>query len=206
MICLSASLLWSIFGPPLKRRTYIADPPSEYVVIDLETTGLDPETCEIIQIAAVRYRNFEEVASYHTKVKPTAPIPMAATQINGITDNMVRLAPSIGKVKQPLSDFVGNTMVVGYNFWRFDRNFLIAAYGHEYVQAWPVIDVLACALETLEKQQSYKLADLASAIGYHGTAHDALSDCRATSKVFEYLCRPSQGLKKYFLFRRRNRR
>lgn len=206
MIYLSASLLWSIFGPPLKRRTYIADPPSEYVVIDLETTGLDPETCEIIQVAAVRYRNFAEVASYHTKVKPSTPIPMAATRINGITNDMVRLAPSIDKIKQPLSDFVGNTIVVGYNFWRFDRNFLIAAYGHEYVQAWPVIDVLACAFETLEKQQSYKLADLASTIGYHGTAHDALSDCRATSKVFEYLCRPSQGLKKYFLFRRRNRR
>lgn len=199
---LSSSIWWSLFGPPLKRRSYIADPPAEYVVIDLETTGLDPEACEIIQVAAVRYRNFAEVGAYHTKVKPSAPIPMSATQINGITNDAVRLAPSIGKIKQPLSDFVGNSIVMGYNFWRFDRNFLIAAFGHEYVQSWPVIDVLACAFETLEKQKSYKLTDLSSAIGYHGTSHDALSDCRATSKLFEYMCRPSQELRKYYLYRR----
>jgi len=71
---------------------------SNFIVLDFETTGLSNNTDEIIQVAAVRYENFEEKEKFVTFVKPTKSIPYNATEINGISNDDVKDAPIIKEI------------------------------------------------------------------------------------------------------------
>ena len=71
--------------------------PEDYCVVDIETTGLSPEECEIIEIAAVRYRNGEKSAVFSTFVKPCNAISAFITQLTGITNEMVADASDISE-------------------------------------------------------------------------------------------------------------
>ena len=62
---------------------------SDYVVFDLETTGVRPNTDEIIEISAIRVRGHKAVDEYSTLVNPGMHIPAAASRVNHITDDMV---------------------------------------------------------------------------------------------------------------------
>ena len=76
----------------------IADRMSEYVVIDVETTGLQVGTCEIIEVAAVRFSDFSPTECFTTLLKSKKPIPAEATQINNITDLMVSDKPYFNEI------------------------------------------------------------------------------------------------------------
>lgn len=62
----------------------------DYIVFDLETTGLNPQESEIIEIGAIKYHSGIEVDRFHTYVKPDCPITPKITKINGITNSMVK--------------------------------------------------------------------------------------------------------------------
>ena len=66
------------------------------MVFDLETTGINQERDEIIEISAVKVRNHEIVEEFSTMVNPGRHIPAGATAVNGINDEMVKDAPDIG--------------------------------------------------------------------------------------------------------------
>ena len=72
-------------------------PVEDYVIFDLETTGVDVNTDEVIEISAIRVRAGEPVEEFSTLVNPGRPIPFNATRINGITDEMVSDAPEFSK-------------------------------------------------------------------------------------------------------------
>lgn len=89
---------------------------SDYVVIDLETTGVDPQTCKIIQLAAVRYIGHQESDSYKTYVNPGCPIPATVAELTGITGDMVAAAPTIDKVIDTFAEFVSaSPYTAGWN-------------------------------------------------------------------------------------------
>ena len=92
------------------------------VAIDIETTGLDPQSDAIIEIGAVRFNGHRIEAEWTTLVNPGRPIPPFITQLTGITNEMVRNAPPIKAVIQDLADFVGDAPVIGHNV-RFDLCF-----------------------------------------------------------------------------------
>lgn len=69
--------------------------PTDYTVIDLETSGLDACTAEILEIGAIRYRNNIADQSFRTYVQPVGKIPHSASQINNITWRKVCKAPSL---------------------------------------------------------------------------------------------------------------
>ena len=73
-----------------KRLTaYISD----YVIFDLETTGISSAADEVIEISAVKVKGGRVVEEFSTLVNPGRPIPFAASQLNGITDDMVKNSP-----------------------------------------------------------------------------------------------------------------
>lgn len=76
---------------------------SQFVAVDLETTGLSPETDRIIEIGAVVYRNGKEIDSFNTLVNPQRFISYGATAVNNITNAMVFDAP---KEKEALRQFM----------------------------------------------------------------------------------------------------
>ena len=100
--------------------------PDEFVAIDVETTGLNPNWNEIIEVSAVRYRNGHEVEAYETLVKPTRPLSAFITLYNGITNDMVADAPTVGEIMPPLRAFIGDSVLLGHNV-HFDINFLYDA-------------------------------------------------------------------------------
>lgn len=162
----------------------------DYVVIDVETTGLNPEVDEIIQIAAVRFSDFVPVTSWSTFVKPTRSIPAEVTAINGITDDMVITAPKIHEVLGSLIEFVGKTTpLVGHNL-PFDLHFLHNAGAAKMLQGRRRYDTLTLSQRTY-KSAKYTLEFL-TRLKLHivrPVAHDAKADCLATGLLFEDICK-----------------
>ncbi len=75
----------------IKQNTYVPD----YVVFDFETTGINPNRDAIIEISAVKVKSGEIMAVFSSLVNPQMPIPYGATQVNGITNEMVANIPLI---------------------------------------------------------------------------------------------------------------
>lgn len=101
---------------------------SSYVIFDLETTGLYPDGCEIIQIAATRFRNGATVAgdSFFSYCKPRERISRFISNYTGITDEHVQDAPRPIEVLEQFSTFVGSSVLMAHNGHRFDIKFLEA--------------------------------------------------------------------------------
>lgn len=95
-------------------RQYLYEKVQKYTVIDLETTGVNIHTDEIIEISAVRIRNGKIAGSFSSLVKPSGKIPEEATAVNNITDRMVRWAPRIEKVLPRFLKFIGTDVLVGH--------------------------------------------------------------------------------------------
>lgn len=96
---------------------------SNFIAIDVETTGLKPATNRIISISAIRFEDWEPMEIFYTLINPQTHIPEEATQINNITDEMVANAPTFSQVADSLMEFVGNSNLVGHKI-QFDLAFL----------------------------------------------------------------------------------
>ena len=95
----------------------------DYVVLDLETTGLDPKKDKIIEIGAVRVRDGEPVAIYEQMVQPGRELGERVTQITGITQEMLEGAPYIEEVLPALLEFLGEDVLIGHRVL-FDYSFV----------------------------------------------------------------------------------
>ena len=112
----------SLFG---KVKTYDDNITNKTIVVyDLETTGLDTNSCEIIEIGAVKIVNGVVCEKFETLVKPKNPIPKDATQINHITDQMVSNAPDVSLVLVDFYKFTEGAVLAGHNIIGFDNKVL----------------------------------------------------------------------------------
>lgn len=165
---------------------YVAD----YVVFDLETTGINQERDAIIEISAVKVIGNQVAEEFSTLVNPYRHIPKGATAVNGITDEMVADAPSIKEAIELFLDFIGNSILVGHNIHTFDTNFAYDAafteLGRELRNDY--IDTLYLARRCLPKLSHHKLTDVSQhfQIATEG-AHRALCDCMMNQKCYEEL-------------------
>lgn len=161
---------------------------SDYVVFDLETTGIRPDTDEIIEISAIRVRDHKAVDEYSTLVNPGMHIPAAASRVNHITDDMVAEAPELAEALGDFLEFVGNDILVGHNIHSFDLNFIcqgaLRIFGAEVDNDY--IDTLYMARQCLPELSHHKLSDVAAYfhISTKG-AHRALADCAMNQKCYE---------------------
>ncbi len=160
----------------------------DYVVFDLETTGINVNTDNIIEISAVKVRNRTIVEEFSTLINPGRPIPYRATMVNHITDEMVQTAPDIAEGISGFLTFVGNNVLVGHNIHNFDLNFVYDAvmnlYGKEFRNDY--IDTLLMSKKCLPQLTGYKLVDIAAYFGINTDgAHRALQDCIMNQKCYE---------------------
>jgi len=167
-------------GTPLHEVTF--------VVVDLETTGGSPQSCEITEIGAVKVRGGERLGEFQTLVNPGVPIPPFISVLTGINNSMVAGAPRLGTALPAFLEFAGAEAVLVAHNAPFDIGFLkaaCAATGHE----WPgnrVLDTarLARQVVTRDEAPNCKLASLARLFRAQTTPdHRALSDARATVDV-----------------------
>ncbi|MDO4863081.1 MAG: 3'-5' exonuclease [Ruminococcus sp.] len=163
--------------------------PRDYCVVDIETTGLTPSDSEIIEIAAVRYRDLERVGAFTTFVKPDKPISDFIVGLTGISNEMVADAPKISEAIIGFRDFVGDDIIMGYNV-NFDINFLYdalldccgEALGNDFVD---VLRFARKALPNLERRSQTRVADHLR-INSKG-AHRAEKDCEICNAIYQKL-------------------
>lgn len=163
--------------------------PTSYTVIDIETTGLDPRYCDIIEIAAVKYSSGQKVGAFSTLVKPDEPIDEYITALTGITNDMLKNAPDISEGIQKFYEFVGDDLLVGYNV-NFDINFLFDNLKrcHSLTLSNSFVDVMRIARKVLPDLKNHKQATVADHYGVSASgAHRAAADCEICHAIFEKL-------------------
>lgn len=157
------------------------------VFFDVETTGTDFLKDEIVQVSAIKFLGAQEIDRFNTYIKPSCPIPLEATLVNGITDVMVANAPAIDDIKESFFDFINDAVLVGYNV-SFDLKFISISYGGA-LDGVKFIDVMNWVHKYLDLP-NYQLKTVAEHLGFRptGSFHNALTDCEATSDIFWKLC------------------
>ena len=166
------------------------------VVIDTETTGLDPARDRIIDFGAVRLGDdLGATARFTTLVDPGVPIPLFVSRLTGIDDAEVAGAPHFAEAFTALREFAGDAILVGHNAG-FDRDHLAAAARRAglppLVNDW--FDTLEAALLLFPELDRHALPVLAEELGLETRAHRALPDAEATAEVFARLAARAAGL------------
>ena len=171
-----------------QKGTLINKYTPNYVIFDLETTGISPNYDEVIEISALKVKGGEVVDEFNTLVNPGRKIPFGATKVNGITNAMVAEAPAFSHVLEEFLDFAEGLVLVGHNIARFDMKF-IWRDAEQYFGEIPqnnYVDTLQVARKHLPKMEHHRLVDLAEHYGISSEgAHRALNDCYMNQKVYE---------------------
>lgn len=165
----------------------------DYVVLDLETTGLDPKWDEIIEIGALRVRGGVVEATYQSLVNPKCEIDSFITELTGITNEMLLDAPEIGAVLPAFREFIGEDIVMGHNV-NFDVNFLydrseklgLEPFSNDFV------DTMRISRRLYREERHHRLIDMAQRLcGFKedDTAHRALSDVEVTKACYDTMIR-----------------
>lgn len=174
----------------------------DYVVFDLETTGVSPYNDEVIEISAVKARKGKVVEEFSELVNPQRTIPFAASRVNNITDDMVSDAPFFDEVLRHFLEFVGEDVLVGHNIQSFDMKFIYRdceRYFHQLITN-DYVDTLILAKRCFPEWRHRRLGDLADYYGISTQgAHRALADCRMNQRVFELLSKEMNTEKKKIL-------
>jgi DNA polymerase III epsilon subunit family exonuclease len=159
---------------------------ADFTAVDIETTGRDTLTAQVIEIAAVRVRGGKVVDEYSTLVKPTIAIEPGATATHGISEAEVANAPRFAEIWDRLKAFCGKDVLVAHNGNQFDFPIIrrmAGELGLEGADELTTYDTLPLARELHEG--SAKLEDLAKQHGIDaGQSHRALDDTRTLAAVF----------------------
>ncbi len=160
-----------------------------YVVVDLETTGLDPIYDDIIEIGAIMVEDGKIIDRYSSLVNPGYEISEFVTSLTGITNEMLADAPTLEEVLPRFDVFVGTATVLGHNV-NFDVNFLYSAY--ELVLCKPFkndfIDTMRMSRRLFPNERHHRLFDLLMRFGIDDyEEHRALSDALQTHACYCYM-------------------
>ena len=155
---------------------------SNYVVVDIESTGFDRHNDRIIEIGAVRYQYGKKVAEFDTLVNPEMLIPLEIVSLTGITQDDVNCAPCLDDIKKEFLDFIGDLPIIGHNAPSFDIPFLSAQMGVEITNT--VLDTIPMARDAFPLLPNHKLDFLKTTLQlFPGVSHRALSDVEATNAL-----------------------
>jgi len=170
---------------------------AEFVVFDLETTGLSAARDRICEIGAVRVRALELVDSFQSLVNPGVALPEPVARLTGLRGEELRRAPPVSTVLRRFLSFAGDDLLVAHNA-RFDQRFierqLFLAHGRRLSE--PPLCTAALARRLLEgRLRRVGLASLAHFFGVSSRpCHRALPDAEATAQVLVHLIGLAQEL------------
>lgn len=158
---------------------------SEYVVFDIETTGLSPTNNRIIEIGAVRIKDGKIQDTFSEFVNPEVPIPYTITKLTSITDAMVQNAPTIEVILPKFLEYIGDASVVAHNS-TFDTGFIREnAKRLGLVFDSTIVDTMTLAHILLPELGKYTLDRLCKQFGVVNEHHHrACDDAAATAEIF----------------------
>ncbi len=157
----------------------------EFVVFDIETTGLSVLTSQIIEIGAVKIKDGKVLERFNEFVDPEIPIPQVITELTGIDDSMVKGADKIDSVLHRFLDFIGNRLLIAHNA-NFDISFIRKAsrdLGYAFTN--PYLDTVTLSRYLNSDLKSHKLDAVAK---YYNLGdfnhHRACDDAEMLANIF----------------------
>lgn len=160
-----------------------------FICFDIETTGLSAARDKITEIGAVKVENGVITDTFSTFANPEMPIPQKITQLTGITDDMVKDAPSQSEAVGAFLEFAGNNVLVAHNA-PFDTSFIAKAcedMGREY--NYTSIDTVAISRAILTDIKNCKLDTVAKFLRLGDfNHHRATDDAEMLARIFINLC------------------
>lgn len=160
---------------------------TSFVVVDLETTGLEPNLDNIVEIAGVKVVNGQIVEEWDTLVNPGIFVPQETTDITGITTEMLRESPRFLDVIDDFLKFLGNESVFVAHNVEFDRGFVNSHLRrHEMAELKnPYLCTFKLAKLVHPNLARYGLGALTEVFEVDlPQAHRAIHDARATAQLF----------------------
>ena len=157
-----------------------------YVLVDIETTGLSPRTDEIIEIGAIKVKDNKIVDTFDTLLKIDEYLSPFITNLTGITNKMLEEGARQEEALEEFIEFAGNEIIMGHNV-NFDINFIYDSMYknmNEYLTN-DFVDTLRISRKVLPNLKHHKLDDLITY--FHLTKrneHRALNDCVLTNQVY----------------------
>lgn len=160
-----------------------------FICFDIETTGLSAARDKITEIGAVKVENGVITDTFSTFANPEMPIPRKITQLTGITDDMVKDAPSQSEAVGAFLEFAGDNVLVAHNA-PFDTSFIAKAcedMGREY--NYTSIDTVAISRAILTDIKNCKLDTVAKFLRLGDfNHHRATDDAEMLARIFINLC------------------
>lgn len=162
----------------------------DYVSLDLETTGLEPKYHKILEIGAVKVKDFQVVDSFQMLVCPGVAISDRITQVTGITDEMVEGRPYIEEILPEFIDFCEDYVIIGHNLM-FDFSFLKRNAVNSNLEFERMgIDTLKIARKHLPLLEKRSLDYLCAYYGIEDKNHHrAYNDAVAAHELYHLFCR-----------------
>lgn len=180
----------------------IIDFPKNYIIIDIETTGLSPEWDSIIEVAALKYENGTLIDSFESLIQPDSTLSDGSfidsfiEELTGITNEMLTNAPTADAILPQYQKFISDSILIGHNV-NFDINFLYDNF-LEYLSC-PLpnnfIDTMRLSRKLHPEEAHHRLIDLAER--YHidySSAHRSLRDCEITQLCFNNLMQEAYNI------------
>ncbi|MBQ3424117.1 MAG: PHP domain-containing protein, partial [Clostridia bacterium] len=155
-----------------------------FVVVDVETTGLNTRADTIIEIGAVRLENGVEVAEFSELIDPRVPLSEKVMELTGITDGMLQGKRTLPEVLPEFVEFCKGAVLVAHNA-AFDMSFFRRAFTQAGLPFdYPVLDTLALVRNQYPHLKSHKLGAMCKHLGISLlNAHRAVHDARATGQM-----------------------
>ena len=167
----------------------------DYVVFDIETTGLNKDFDKIIEIGALKYRNNVLVSEFNYLVNPKIKIPEIITTITGIKDEDLINEDTIDNILPKFIDFIEDLPLIAHNS-EFDLGFIntnLKLLGMDKLNN-KNIDTLLLAKKYLPQMYNYKLETLKKYFKIKQISHRAIGDCYTTNYVYQE-CKKRYALK-----------
>ncbi len=158
-----------------------------FTTLDIETTGLDPQNCEIIEIGAVRYREGIASEEFSVLIKPLAEVPTFIKQLTGIKESELEKGVDIKTALNELLNFIQNDLMICHNSG-FDLTFIQNKLTLHMLTSLsnPSFDTLEISRVYLPFLRNHKLGTIADALLVKPPKkyHRALNDALITGEVF----------------------
>lgn len=171
------------FKTEKKNDSFVDD----YIIFDLETTGLDYYKNKIIEIGALKYKNNQLVDEFHMLINPEIKLPNKIISITGITDDMLKDCETIDKVLPNFIEWIEDYTLIAHNS-SFDMGFINAKSNELNLKLIKnnVIDTLYLARKYIDDTYNHKLVTLKNHFNLNYGSHRSLEDCYVTNYVYQY--------------------
>lgn len=155
---------------------------SNYIVLDIETTGFSYDNDRIIEIAAIAYKYGNKLSEFHSMINPGRLIPKDVVSLTGISQENVDSAPTLEDIKDSFFQFIGDSPIVGHNALAFDIPFLSKQFSAPIENL--VIDTLPMSRKAFDLLPHHNLSYLNTVLELESAgSHRALNDVETTNKL-----------------------